>query len=84
VDSAVFETNGSQLRASECQIQIDWTVLEEGAASRLRLCWKESGGPPVRQTGRKGFGSKLIEVSLDRSEVVFAAEGVSCALEMIL
>lgn len=65
-------------------VQIDWAVVEEDAASRLRLCWKESGGPPVHQTGRKGFGSKLIEVSLDRSEVVFAPEGVSCVLEMIL
>ena len=41
----------------------------------------------VRRCSRsdhKGFGSKLIEVSLEKSEVVFAPEGVSCVLEITL
>jgi PAS domain S-box-containing protein len=66
------------------KVSIDWTVLDEPAGSRVRICWEERGGPPVQQTERKGFGSKLIEVSLEKSEVVFAAEGVSCVLEMSL
>jgi PAS domain S-box-containing protein len=37
-------------------------VWEVAAASerRLRLRWTESGGPPVEEPGRQGFGSQLI------------------------
>ena len=30
----------------------------------MRLRWQESGGPPVTPSGRKGFGSRLIEGGL--------------------
>ena len=33
-------------------------------ADRLRLEWRESGGPPVVAPGRRGFGSRLIERGL--------------------
>ena len=64
------------------RVRIDWTVFDEPTGPRVRICWEERGGPPVHQTDRKGFGSKLIQVSFEKSEVVFAAEGVSCVLEM--
>lgn len=66
------------------QVHIDWTVLDDPSGARLRICWEERGGPPVRPMDHKGFGSKLIEVSMEKSEVVFAPEGVSCVLEMTL
>ena len=66
------------------QVHIDWTVLDGPSGARLRICWEERGGPTVQPIDHKGFGSKLIEVSLDKSEVVFAPEGVSCVLEITL
>jgi two-component system CheB/CheR fusion protein len=66
------------------QVHIDWTVLDDPSGARLRICWEERGGPPVQPIDHKGFGSKLIEVSLEKSEVVFAPEGVSCVLEINL
>ncbi|WP_037387613.1 sensor histidine kinase [Sinorhizobium americanum] len=41
------------------------SVLEEGSAV-LHLTWTEVGGPPVREPRRRGFGSLLIERSLDK------------------
>ena len=34
-----------------------------GDAPRIRLDWRESGGPPVQPDAVKGFGTKLIERS---------------------
>ena len=44
-------------------ITLDWEVLREADAPRLRLIWAESGGPPVIAPVRRGFGSRLIERS---------------------
>jgi PAS domain S-box-containing protein len=66
------------------RVRIDWTVFGEPSGPSVQICWEERGGPPVHQTDRKGFGSKLLQVSFEKSEVIFAAEGVSCVLEMIL
>jgi two-component sensor histidine kinase len=64
--------------------RISVTVIEEPAA-RVRIVWRESGGPPVRAPARRGFGSRLLErgvagevggdVSLD-----FTREGLVCAI----
>ncbi|WEX85949.1 PAS domain-containing protein [Sinorhizobium garamanticum] len=40
-------------------------VVEDGD-SVLHLTWTEVGGPPVREPRRRGFGSILIERSLDK------------------
>jgi two-component system CheB/CheR fusion protein len=66
------------------QVHIDWTVLDDQSGARLRICWEERGGPPVQPIDHKGFGSKLIEVSVEKSEVIFGPEGVSCVLEITL
>jgi two-component sensor histidine kinase len=55
---------------------------------RLRVDWRESGGPPVRPPGRPGFGSRLIkglsEDTFGRVELQFAPSGVICAFELPL
>jgi len=45
-------------------IDISWHVEATAQGDRMRLRWQESGGPPVRPSGRKGFGSRLIEGGL--------------------
>ena len=46
------------------QIAIAWQVEPTPHGDRMRLRWQESGGPPVTPPGRKGFGSRLIEIGL--------------------
>jgi len=46
------------------RVDVGWRVLNQGGTRRLRLRWKESGGPPVATPTRKGFGSRLIKRSL--------------------
>jgi two-component sensor histidine kinase/CheY-like chemotaxis protein len=45
-------------------LEVAWSV-EEG---RLRLIWKESGGPKVNVPTRQGFGSKIINSSAKASD----------------
>jgi two-component sensor histidine kinase len=65
-------------------VRVDWTIREEGDGRKLQLSWEERGGPPVVPPKRKGFGSRLIEASLDDARVTFAPEGVSCTIELSL
>ncbi len=44
------------------RVRIYWTSQD----GRLRLDWRESGGPPVTAQPARGFGSRLIERSLDK------------------
>jgi PAS domain S-box-containing protein len=66
------------------KVRIDWAVREEKDATQLKLCWEERGGPRVQARARKGFGSRLIETSLENAQVVFAPEGITCTLEVSL
>jgi two-component sensor histidine kinase len=65
-------------------IAITWRLLEED--TRLRLAWRETGGPPVRAPERRGFGTRLIERSLaqdlnGRVEISFAPDGIVCTVD---
>jgi PAS domain S-box-containing protein len=42
------------------RIAVDWEVTGE----RLRLCWRESGGPPVGPPGPAGFGTRIVSRNL--------------------
>lgn len=53
------------LSALKGQLAVRWTVTE-GPDRRLQLRWTETGGPPVPGTPtKKGFGTTVIERSLD-------------------
>jgi two-component sensor histidine kinase len=66
------------------RVAITW-ITEPG---KLRLTWEESGGPPVRQPSRQGFGSRLIKgLSQDLAgEVTLTYErsGLICVFEIPL
>ena len=64
------------------RVQLDWE-LDDGS-NCARLCWRESGGPPVKLPERKGFGSKLIEKSLGRARFEYRPEGLICSWEIAL
>lgn len=54
-------TKYGALSVSEGRVAIDW---ERNAASDLVIRWVESGGPPVTQPTRKGFGTTIIDRSV--------------------
>jgi two-component sensor histidine kinase len=68
------------------KIAIVWEMLSEGP-TRARLTWRESGGPPVEPPSRKGFGSLLIERTLEDqqggSRVDYHPQGIVCTLEFL-
>ncbi|HEX4183664.1 MAG TPA: CheR family methyltransferase [Caulobacteraceae bacterium] len=45
----------------EGRIDLSWEEREREGAQELCVNWRESNGPPVRDTGRRGFGLRLIE-----------------------
>ncbi|MDB5512185.1 MAG: hypothetical protein JWR08_1668 [Enterovirga sp.] len=67
------------------RVAIGWT-LEGMPVEGLRLRWAETGGPPVSEPSRRGFGSRLIERSLasdlnGKVRIDFAPTGVVCSIE---
>jgi two-component sensor histidine kinase len=63
-------------------VSIRWEAQQE----RLRLLWKEQGGPSVAQPARRGFGSRMIERGLaaelgGRVTIHFEPDGVSCEVD---
>ncbi|RIV83878.1 PAS domain-containing protein [Aurantiacibacter zhengii] len=64
---------------------VDLVVEDAGDAIHLR--WQEHGGPPTRDTGEVGFGSRLVEMSVRGQlqgtwEREFASEGLVAHLTM--
>jgi two-component system, chemotaxis family, CheB/CheR fusion protein len=68
------------------RIVLNWAIEESAGLRRLKLAWREEGGPPVRAPTRKGFGSRLIERALaadlgGQVELAFEATGVVCRID---
>jgi PAS domain S-box-containing protein len=64
------------------RVEIRWR-LEDG---RLRLLWRESGGPAVEPPPKRGFGSRMIERGLAAElggevTIEFRPEGVRCTVD---
>jgi two-component sensor histidine kinase len=64
-------------------VDIDWSRRENG---RVRLDWRERGGPPVEMPSRAGFGSRLIGQGFaaqinGTAALTFEREGVTCTLD---
>ena len=53
------------LSRPEGQVAISWKVSGDGPR-RLDLLWRESGGPRISKPKATGFGTRLIERSLDK------------------
>ncbi len=62
-------------------IDIVWTLY----GNKLRLSWRERGGPRVTGTSREeGFGTSLLLSSADKVTRRFLRNGFSCRLEFML
>ena len=42
------------------RVDVSWTMSTKDGKRCLHFVWCESGGPPVKAAGRKGFGTRLI------------------------
>jgi two-component sensor histidine kinase len=65
------------------KVAVEWKTL---SGKRLRLTWKETGGPPAQPPERKGFGSLLIEQAFaaqvgGSATLEYVPDGVFCSLE---
>lgn len=72
------------LSVSTGRVRVSWHMLTD---SLCELSWEESGGPPVSNPSRRGFGLELIEKIVSHElqspvELNFAAEGVACRLRV--
>lgn len=64
------------------EVLVGWSA----DADRLRLSWKESGGPSVVTPARRGFGSRMIERGLaaelgGKVTIHFDPDGVRCEVD---
>lgn len=79
---------GAFAEGANGSVAIDWkleTAPED--LRRLRLSWRESGGPPVSPPAHKGFGSRLIEDGLAQEldgqvRLSYEPSGVVCQIDM--
>ncbi len=75
------------LSASDGQLSVRWKI-EMGHERELSLKWQESGVANVKAPRSRGFGSTLIERSLEANGgaavVHYGAEGITCEIRLPL
>lgn len=77
------------LSTTEGCVRVRWQVRDQDGGPRLELTWSEEGGPMVSPPTRQGFGSRLIERSLQgdidgEARLDFAETGLKCHLKLRL
>ncbi|SFL83236.1 sensor histidine kinase [Methylorubrum salsuginis] len=72
------------------RVSVAWRVSRgESGRERLHIEWRETGGPPVSQPRRRGFGSRLITGGIAREldgdvRLDFAPDGLRCIIDVPL
>ncbi|MBB4039830.1 two-component sensor histidine kinase [Microvirga flocculans] len=74
------------LSGASGRIELVWRVDSQSSPPRLKLRWRELGGPAVEPPRRRGFGTRLIERSLAQdlggeARIDFAPTGVVCSID---
>ena len=71
------------------KVEVTWSVTIDATRGTLAFDWVESGGPPVAQPLRQGFGSRLLAFVLPgqiqaKSQIDYAPDGIRmhCALPL--
>lgn len=77
------------LSVDQGRVLVSWERLTVAAETRLKLVWREQGGPAVVQPQRKGFGARLIERGMNhelhgRAKLTFDPSGLVCEMEFPL
>ena len=63
------------------KVEVTWSVTIDATRRTLAFDWVESGGPPVKEPAREGFGSRLLDFVLPgqiqaRTRIEYAPQGV--------
>jgi PAS domain S-box-containing protein len=71
------------------RVEVSWRVRRGAGEAELGIEWIERGGPQVSSPVRRGFGSRLIERSLEGSlggeaTLDFAPDGLRCRIRLPL
>ena len=74
------------LSNGEGRVAVRWQIEGADGDRRLRLEWRESGGPAVSPPTGRGFGSRLIERGLaadlgGTAKIDYRPDGVVCTVE---
>ena len=70
----------------EGRVDVSWEVHRSAVdEDRFALSWKETGGPPVEEPARRGFGSRLIEQNLaselsGEATIFYEPDGIRCTI----
>jgi two-component sensor histidine kinase len=76
------------LKGDQGLVSIDWQTTGTSGTSRLRLRWVESGGPPVQEPTKQGFGSRLLRSLAEdlgaQVELHYPSAGVLCTIDVAL
>ena len=78
------------LTSGDGAVEVVWRVRDLGGGqAELEIDWREHDGPPVIAPSRRGFGSRLIERSLQgqlggQATLDYAADGLRCAIRLPL
>ena len=69
------------LSRPEGRVDVRWTVDQDGAFAKV--CWTETGGPPVVPPSRKGMGSALLASMRQLCpDMAWNADGIECRLKV--
>ncbi len=69
------------------RVNVSWTIDRGSDPNDIIIDWRETGGPTVTASTRRGFGSRLLEQGLAREfdgdvQLTFASEGVWCRMRL--
>ncbi len=68
-------------------VHIDWNLVPSSQGLRLKLRWREVGGPPVKAPTHQGFGSRVISRGLayelnGKGNFDYRPDGLVCELDI--
>ena len=68
-------------------VHIDWRLEPSESGPRVKLVWRETGGPPVKPPTHQGFGSQMISRGLayelnGTAHLDYRPDGLVCEMDM--
>jgi PAS domain S-box-containing protein len=82
---ATNATKHGALSSGSGTVSLVWELREAKGRTELDLLWKEADGPTVQAPTRRGFGTRLMERSIEGDlsgefDLVFDPKGLSCRI----